>query len=122
MRPSLAKQRSPRVLHLFGCAVALVAAACGGHRDEDARVDVLTTENINPPGITLSLCGVVDAYVPSDGTNDGVLSVDGRTWHIVPAADITSADLLVEGQNICFSADLDTSLRIERATVSAAEE
>ncbi len=95
----------------------MLAAACSDPTEPSPRVAVLA-ENVNPPGVTISTCGVVGDYVRADAATPGALSIEGRGWVVLPGAIITSDDLLVVGHDVCVTAELDLERRIERGAAT----
>jgi hypothetical protein len=99
---------------------SLSFAACGGEADGASQSAALVGA-MNPPGITLSTCGIVDGYVPPKDERPGVLSIDQRAWKVAPDAEVREDHLLVAGEDVCISAELDEALWIERAFAYASD-
>jgi hypothetical protein len=97
-----AQMASARALAL----AAAIAAGCGAKHDDE------TSQSANEPGVSLSICGVVDRYVAPAPPNDGSLTIDGSEWPIAQGAHLDGAELLERGANICVDAEMDTSGRI----------
>jgi hypothetical protein len=99
--------------------LVLLAAvsACGDGTQEPARVNI-AEDAINPPGVAISTCGIVDGYVAPEAERPGSLAIDGRAWEVNPDAEVQSDHLLVRGEDVCVSAELDPTLRIERFIAS----
>src|SRR5215468_4798356 len=86
---------------------AAIAAGCGAKPNDDE-----TSRSANEPGVSLSICGVVDRYVAPAPPHDGSLTIDGSEWPIAQGARLDGTELLERGAAICVNAEMDTSGRI----------
>jgi hypothetical protein len=124
---------NPNVKAAFrlGLALALAApisllAACGGKSEQETgRIDAAIARGSNPPGLTMTVCGTVVAYVAPAAATSGSLELDRGKWELVPAAPVAFETLLTPGSNVCVHASLDTDKRVRGVyvyTPEAAEE
>ncbi|HEX6509620.1 MAG TPA: hypothetical protein VF221_18480 [Chloroflexota bacterium] len=70
------------------------------------------------PATTLSVCGVVTAYVPATNISMGEIIIGGTPYFIAPGA-VVSVSGVTNGTNACLTATLDTGGQIAAGTLVA---
>lgn len=96
---------------------ASTTSACAGHSHSDDDLGVGDGTGKNAVGLTLALCGTVDAWTAPDESHEGALAIDGRQWTVLRTAVVSSAELLVAGTSVCIDATFDEQRRIDTCAV-----
>ncbi|MCW5853102.1 MAG: hypothetical protein KIT87_23745 [Anaerolineae bacterium] len=66
------------------------------------------TPQPTPTITTLTLCGVVTTYVPPQGTEPGIVTIQGQgTYSVAPSAVIGNVSALRAGANGCLTANIN---------------